>query len=253
MLTTRSAFYYGYTVDATSNTIRMNEGSGDIDVTLPSGKYTLTDYINAVSIAINAALTQDYTIAVDRVTRLVTISAPLDFELKIADIFPLNSGYPIMGFTVLSNLSGSNAYTSDSASGSIYLPQFFLQRYVDFEDWKEFIDGSVKESANGLEEIVSFGLKQFMEFDIKFITDREMGFDAPIENNNTAIQDTRDFMDYLTAKGDLEFMKDRDDRNSFLECRLERTSSSSKGIGYKLKEPRFDGYFETGKLKFRKI
>lgn len=253
MITTKSTFFYGYTVEATSNTIRIDEGSGDVDIEIPTGKYALSDYVNIVSIAINNALDQDYAVTVDRATRLITISAPLNFEMKVDDIFPLNSGYPVMGFKNLVNLTGSNSYTSDSSSGQEYTPQFKLQMYVAFEDWNEYLDGVSKLSASGLEEVVSFGLQQFMECNIMYITDYPMKKDAPIEENLTGVADARAFLDYLITKGDIEFIPDRDDKNTFEKCRLESTKSSRKGLGYKLKEKRFNGIYETQTLKFRKV
>lgn len=249
----RSVFYYGHTVTDTSNTIRMNEGAGDVDVVLENGRYSMTNYIEMISRRINAELTQEYTVSVGRDSRLVTISAPLDFTLNVADIFPLNSGYPIMGFNG-ANLSGTNSYTGDSACGSAYFVQFPIQSYVDFSFNKDFADAAVNITAEGDEEIVSFGLQQYMEGNIKGITNRFQPLGAPIENNETGLADSISFMDYAIEKGKIEFMLDRDIRSEFTKVILNKTPKSSKGVGYQLKENlSIGGYYETGRLTFKKV
>jgi hypothetical protein len=254
MLDTRSVFYFGHTVGAQSNTIRIDEGQGAIDVEIPSGRYSLSEYIEVVSSSINNNLDLDfsYVVSVDRISRVVTISADQIFSLLVSEIFPLNSAFPIMGFNELVDLTGLSNYSGDTASGSIYLPQFKIDSYIDSEQWKEYIDGSVKETASGLEEVISFGLKKYFSINIKFITDIKMSLGAPIENNQTGVRDAISFLDYLITKGDFEFMPDRDDRNTFFSVRLQSTPNSKNGISYKLREP-FQNYYETGKLKLRKL
>lgn len=255
MLDTKSVFYYGHIVTATSNTLRINEGSGDVDVIIPSGRYSFTRYLEVVSTAINAALVDDYTVTADRDTRFVTIvnDQANNFELKVADIFPLNSGFPILGFKDEINLTGSSQYISDSASGEAYFPQMKLQRYIDFGIQKEFLDATVKESAEGVPEVVSFGLVEFMSCNIIGITNREMVVNSPMENNPTGFEDAVSFMDYLITKGGIEFIPDRDNRSIFTACILEKTARSANGTGYKLNENfKLLGFYETGNLTFRK-
>lgn len=249
----RSVFYYGHIVEVTSNTLRIDEGSGDVDITLDVGRYSMTNYVEMVSRRINAELDQDYTISVERGTRLITISAALNFDMKVEDIFPLNSGFPIMGFNG-ANLSGVNSYTGDSASGSAYFPQFPLQEYVDFDYNKEFADAAVNVTAEGQEEVVSFGIQQYADFNIKGITNRHMPIGAPIENNETGVADAIAFLDYAIEKGPMEFMLDRNDRDDFTKCVLNRTTKSRIGTGYTLKEDfRIGGFYETGKTTIKKV
>lgn len=249
----RSVFYYGHTVTNTSNTLRIDEGFGDVDVVLENGKYSMTNYIEMVSRRLNAEMTQEYIVIVDRISRVVTISAPLAFDLKVADIYPLNSGYPVMGFNG-ANVTGATSYTSDKASGSAYFVQFPIQSYIDFDYNKEFADAAVNVTAEGDEEIVSFGLQQYMEGNVKGITNRFQPLGSPFENNETGLADSISFLDYAIEKGKIEFMLDRDDRDDFTKVILSKTAKSSKGTGYQLKENlTIGGYYETGKLTFKKV
>lgn len=249
----RSCFYYGHTVDSKSNTLRIDEGSGFIDVIVPTGKYALSKYINAVSNAINAAMVNDYIVSVDRSTRLVTISSTLPFSLLIDDISTISTAFPILGFTG-ANLTGLTSYTGNIPSGKAYYPQIPLQNLITFEHNKEYIDGAIKESPSGNVEVVSFGLKEYCEFNIDMITNIDVGHTNYIEFNATGYQDAVSFMDYCITKGQLEIMLDRADRNAYSIIMLESTASSQNGIGYKLKENfKALGIYETGNLKFRKI
>lgn len=249
---TNSAFYYGYEVNGDNNLLAIDEGSGRVDVVLVSGRYTLTTYLDMVNTSLNDVLTNIYQVTLDRNTRIVTIDVSASVELLISDIASSATGFTLLGFTG-SNVIGTNLI-SDSTSGKEYLPQFKLQDYVDFNYNKEYIDGSVKESANGDVEIVSFGLKEYTEFKIDMITDIEMRDGAPIESNVNGLGDAIDFMDWCISKSKLEFMKDRDDRVSFYNVLLESTTKSKDGIAYKLNEKRqVQGIYDTGKLRFRKL
>lgn len=252
MIEYRSVFYYGNVVEETSNTLRVNEGTGDIDVAISNGRYSLSNYLQAVTDALNTSLVNEYTITLDRDTRLVTINGSGVFSLKVLDIFPLNSGFPVLGFNDLVNLSGASSYTSDSASGMVYYPQYFTQDYVPFSRNKEYIDGTIKESPSGVIEVVSFGLKEKMELDIKFATDYEMTQGAPIENNPNGVANLESFLDYCISKGEMEFMLDRNDRDAFETIFLESTKDNRDGLGYTLRDAELYGFFNTGKLTFRK-
>jgi hypothetical protein len=91
-----------------------------------------------------------------------------------------------------------------------------------------------------------------MECDIKYINDYEHTKVSPIEENLNGVADANDFMEYITTKADLEFIRDRDDSDSFTTVFLESTRESKEGVNYKLKEiRRLQGYFDTGLLIFR--
>jgi hypothetical protein len=253
---TFSAFYYGHNVGTTSTSLDFAEGAGEIQANLTIGDYTLTELLDEVKNQMDAVGGQIYTITVDRKSRLVTISAPGNFELLVDTGSRADSSvYTLLGFTG-SDRTGSNTYTGDLPSGSAYEPQFVLQDHISTNDWREFINPSVNESGSGEVEIVRFGEKRFMQCNIKYATNVPQPKIGPIENNPNGLQDLRNFMDFITQKRRLEYMDDRDSPEIFEKFILESTPESSNGTSYKLKEQYGQnavGYFDTGLLKFRKV
>jgi hypothetical protein len=206
-----------------------------------------------VSTTINNNTTQEYTVQGDRDSRVITVSASSTFSLLVEDIFPLNSGFTIMGFTG-ANLIGLTTYTGNIASGAAYFPQFTLQEYVDFSLKKEFTDAAINTTAQGEDEVVSFGLRETCSFNIVAITDKPMEPVAPIDNNPNGVQAASFFMDYCISKGPLEFMVDRDDRATFFKVALKKTAASRDGVGYQLYEDfEIGGIFESRTLEFKKV
>jgi len=251
---TRSKFYYGHDITENNQLFVFNEGASDIEASIPVDTYSLTDFVTTVQRSMNAVGGQIYTVTFNRTTRIINITAPGTFSLLVSQTGEGNNAYPFIGIT--SDKTGSNDYDCDVASGSEYLPQFWLQNYISFEHNKEFKDGSVKESASGEVEIVSFGLTRYMECEIVFANNYSHKTDSPIENNQSGVSDIINFMDYAIKKGPIEFMVNRDVSSSYSKCILDKTAASSAGVGYKLKElfsKKLSGYYDTGSLKFREL
>lgn len=256
-INTRSSFIYGYTVDETSLYIDFDEGSGEISAALDVGDYSMTSFATEVARAMTEAGGQDYSVSVDRSTRKLTVSASSNFSLLI------NSGSHVGGSDAFSLMgmsgadkSGSDSYESDSSTGSEYRPQFKLQEYIAFDDYQTAVEGSVNESANGTVEVVSFGNVKFMECNISFATDVNQGENGPIESNASGVSDLRNFMEYCTTKGALEFIPDRNTPSTYYKILLESTQEDRKGIGFRLYELYGRGlpnYYETRILKWRQL
>lgn len=252
-LKTFSSFYYGHTVDSNNFTLDFDEGGPELQASLEIGDYTLTELLVEVKAQMDAIGGQTYSVSVDRSTRLVTISAPGNFSLL--PVTGSRSGlsvFELLGFTA--DKTGSNSYVGDQPSGSEYLPQFILQDHISFDNWKESIDPVVNEATSGQVETVKFGTKQFMEANIKWITEYVMPNFGPIENDQQALTNIRLFLDFATNKRRFEYMEDRQNPGNFDKVILESTPESSTGTNYKLKEEReAAGFFSTGVLKFRKV
>lgn len=254
MITTKPVFYYNFSIDSESFYLNFDDGLGDIAATLIPGKYSAEDLADEIARALSDIGGQDYSCLFNRDTRKYTISADSNFSLLITSGANVGlSAFSSIGFNG-SDLSGSNSYTSDSAVGSSYSPQFPLQSYVGPGDFKEYGETNINETASGKVEVYSIGLRSFIEFDIRYATNYPQGTGGLLENDPAGVENLRDFMQYCITKGDVEFMEDETDRSTYYTILLESTQESKNGTGYKLNElysRNLPGYFETGKLKWR--
>ena len=250
-LTTRSKFYYGHLVDSTNLNIEFNDGA-DKTAVLNVADYSFEEYAVEVARAMNAVSNNNFTCTTDRVNRTLTIAGDSNFTLKIATGGGF-SAFTLMGFSG-SDLSGSNTYTG-SASGSVFIPQFFLQKVVDFEDNQQAISPSVAESANGNIEVVTFGQRKIAQFEIQYQTNNTIASGSVIENQSGGLDNLRTFMEYITKKRKIEVMFDRDTPSTYVKCLCEATPESPQGLNFRLKEyfGRLPGFFQTGVLRFRKV
>ena len=256
---TRVAFYYIDPITKDNNLLNFTEPNNppgaELTATLNVGSRSMEDLVTEVQRALNEAGEETYTVTLDRITRLVTISSTDNFNLLITSGSGAGlSVFSLLGFTG-ADLTGSNSYTGNEAIGSVYTPQFVPQSFKAFENNRQGIQTAVSESANGTVEVVTFGNRQLMEMELMYITNRFRGNDSFIENNPNALAEARDFLEFAITKSDFEVMLDRNDRNTFIKILLERTRSDSKGTGYILNEMLnrgFEDYFTTGKLVFRK-
>lgn len=250
-LTTFSAFIYGHDITDDNQWIDFTEdGMTELSAQIDINSYTLTDFANAVVSAMNEVGGQEYSIALDRTTRKITISAASSFTLLTDGTHSEISAFSLMGFTA--NQTGTDL-EGDTASGSYYEPQFKLQQYVDFQDIVEASDSSVNESASGLVEVVSFGQNNYMECNITYITN--IIGQGVIKNNANGVSDLRKFMLYAIQKKPLEFIPDIDGV-SFNSCLLESTQANRNGTGFQLYELYGRGlanYYETKKIRFREL
>lgn len=252
-LSTFSTFYYGHSVTSENNIIDFDEGGSPLIAEVAVGNYTLTDFAVAVRDALNTAGAFTYTVSIDRLNRLLTISATGNFNLLVATGAHLGtSAFPLIGFSG-SDRTGLSSYQGNLSSGSEYLPQFVLQDYVPSENFKKAVSASVNESANGDVEVIKFGSVRFTEFNIMFITNLKT--DGKLMRfNPTGVEDANDFLDYVTNAGPIEFMRDVSNRGVFESLRIESTQENKDGIDYKLRELYDRGVpnvFETGRLRFR--
>lgn len=252
-----SKFYYGYEIDLENNKIDIDEGSGELTATLTIGTYSPEGLATEIKTQLDAVGTKEYTVTFNRTNRKYTIACDAGtFDILIdtgtsAGLSP----YDLLGFTGTVDLTGLGTYTSDSASGYEYKPQFWLQDYTAPTEWTELIDPSINISSSNIVEVVSFGNAQFTEFTIQFITDLPMDGKV-IRNNPNGLSDANDFMQYITRKGKLDFMPDEGDVNTFYTVILDSTPESRNGTGYRLREEtgrNLPNIYQTGRLKFRVV
>jgi len=248
---TFSGFTFGHTITTDNQNIDFSEGGPEITAVIKVGSFSLEDFVNEVAVAINNAGGQEYTATLDRSTRKITIAAPGNFELlPTTGTTSSISAYPLMGF--VADRSGSNSYEGENASGSFYEPQNLLQKFVDFDINVKTISPTVRQTANGQVEVVSYGKVEFMECNISPITD--IIPQLYITSNANALSESVVFLDYCTTKAPIEFVPDVTVPATFQKCLLESTRESKQGVDFKIKEmfqKQLFGYFESGLLTFR--
>ena len=91
---------------------------------------------------------------------------------------------------------------------------------------------------------------------LKYITNYPQGVGNDIENDSSAVEKARAFLQVLTQKRNVEFMPNRDDASVYEILLCEKLSNNSTGTGYKLKEMisrKLGNYYESGKITFRKM
>lgn len=257
MIDSFSIFYYGHEITNENLNLPFDEGSGELNATLTVGSNTLGEFIVNLQNALNAAaVTRVFSVSLNRSTRLITITADGTFDLLIGTGSTTGSSiFSLIGFTGSTDLTGLSSYVGDSASGFAYEPQFKLQSYVDKRDWQESADASVNQSAAGDVEVVRFGINQFYEFDIKFITNLQMDGKF-IKNKSNGLESARQFLQDITKRNKFEFMPNIDDRDTFDKVILESIPGSRTATGYKLKElfnQNLRDIYETGLIKLRVV
>lgn len=256
-LGTFSKFYYGYEIDLENYKIDFDEGSGELTAELTVGTYSPAGLATEIKTQLDAVGTKTYTVTFNRSSRFFTIacdSGTFDILIDTGTNKSL-SPYDLLGFTGSVDLTGAGSYSSDSASGYEYKPQFWLQDYTSPDDWIELIDPSVNISANNIVEVVSFGDVSFTEFTIQFITDLPMD-GRVILNNPNGVFDANHFMQYAIRKGKLDFMPDVNNLNTYWTLILESTPDNRSGVGYRLREEtsrNLPNIYQTGRLKFRVV
>lgn len=249
---TKPKFYYIEAVGLNSRFISFDEGLGEIVAELNPSSYSIEELMLEAQRAVNLVATQAYTFDFDRINRTVTISASSNFDLLVTtgSNFGLDA-FGLLGFT--SDQTGSNSYTG-AVIGSEYIPQFPLQDFESFDDNEESVQASINESASGIVEVVSFGRRRFMNLNIRYIKNGQPCSDSIYGNDPNAITNIRNFLSFCIGKGRLEFMIDQENENVFDKVLLESTPESKDGVSYRLKEMNgLQGFFETGKLKFRRV
>jgi len=253
-LNTFSKFYYDFVIDEDSRYLPFNEGSGELIADVAKGSYAPTLGLFAVASAMNNAGTQSYSVTLDRLTRLVTISSTNPFSLLVATGSPASTTFTKLGFTG-SDRTGANTYTGNLPIAKEYQPQFILQDYMASDINTKSIDPTVRKTADGQVEVVRFGTEKFVEMQIRFATNRPMD-GRVIKNNPSGVEDLVDFMEHVISKEALEFMPNEMDPNTYQILMIDKTADDKNGMAYSLDEQykkNLPDIYDTGKLTFRLV
>lgn len=251
-LKTLSKFFYGTTVDRFVWSVDFDEGGAELQATLAVGNYSLTEYCAELQRAMRAAGAQLYVVALNRTTRKITISAPLNFTLRASTGSRTAVGaWSMMGATS-TNKTGTNTYTMENGAGSEYRPQYYLKGYIKEGHSIELEDSTVSTTPIGYAQVASFGDGARIPMNITLITNKTGLKNVGFYENATGEVDFMSFIGYAMTKGRLEFMPDVSTPSSFTKCFLESTAQDRDAKKFKLQNMAVD-FYESGLLTFRKV
>jgi hypothetical protein len=255
-LLTKSKFYFGVSVDTENNVLDIDEGTGSFPVTLAVKAYAPSEIATALSSALNQAGTLNYSVTLNRTTRLLRITASGAFSIRRATGPNSASNiYSVLGFPGGTDLTGLSQYEGTAGVGFEFEPQFYLLDYVPLEHNIKSVKASINETGSGAVEVIRFGTKRYMECSIDFISDQKFIGDEIWESNVNGVSDALNFMGFAIEKATMEFMPNRLDVANYTKLVLESTESDSQGVGFRLIEM-LDygaGIYRTGRLVFREI
>jgi len=277
-LKTEPIFYYAFEVLEDCTYVDFKEGEFGVELffQLEVGDFTAEEIRSSLEIGFNSAGTLAYTVTFDRFTRKYTIHANNYFELLLqsgshAENSLLNclgfSSYPVWGeghlygdpHLFFGNVD-SGLFTFHQANfpmGLKYDPQYLVQDFVDAEDNEELQNAAINEAVDPREiEIIFFGTINKYEFNFRYITDQEMPCGGPIRNDPNALANINSFLKWGIRRKVIEYMPDKNNPSNYYIIRLEQAKGGGGKTSYQLKElvsKNLPGFFETGKLVFRRI
>lgn len=246
----KSSFIYGFDIDESNKYFYFDVGGTQYTAELNVGNYTMTTMGSELSRAMNEVSAEGYTVTVDRPNRFYTITSPTAFSI-LGDSVSTKHCNALLGFATEASAEATS-HTSESSAGKVFTPALPLFDYASFEDSQDAGDATVTESSAGTAEIVTTGIVQEMECNIRYITNLAAGGEY---FDQTGGKDAaNEFMKYVTAKKKVEFCEDSEDLDAYTPCILASTKRSKQGVGYRLQRVRglYD-FFETGMLVFRKL
>lgn len=255
MIQTLSAFNYGHTITANNaaiNFIEPNELNVELTANIEQRDYSLGEFVDAIALAMNNVGDLVYSASLDRTTNKITISSTDTFELLPQSGSQANiSAFSLIGFDA--DTSGASSYEAPNSSGFKYIPQYFLQNFIDFQDNETSNQAKVNISASGdIVEVVNFGVQNRMDCEIDFVKDGELAMH--INKTNTGLQELRQFLQYIRTKAKIEFIPDKDSPTSNItKCIADRIGRSSDATGFTIREDFNRNYFSSGRLTFLKV
>lgn len=251
-----SQFYYGHIIDDTNNIINFKEGMGpEKSATLPVGSYTLTKFVEVITLALNGASLLDWTGSVDRTTGIITFTSSATASLLLqTGSQAVFSPYVLLGF-MQSDILNTTTFTGSYRSGYVYSPEFPLQDYKSKTENKKLVNAVVSKSATGDKiSVQKFGEERFIRANIKYISNNPTS--GVLKFNSTAKEEAQTFLEYIIEKHPIEFMEDDQDPNTFDKVYLQSTPQSTDGTQYELTEyvdRSLPGFYESGLLTFKII
>lgn len=256
-----SRFLYGFTVDASNQGFPVKVNTTEAKVLIPIGKYTASLLAQAIEDALADAFpTQSFTVSFDYETRKFYFLCSTSFELLFSTgVDTTNNCASLIGMNETDHTVNLNPplfdFESDFEAGFIYDPQFPLQSSTYDGMVKKLTDAIVNRSVDGQVELIYYGEENTIEHEIKYITEIDHPSGSYIMTNNSALSDTKTFLNWCIRKNYVEFFKDKTklEINTLI---LEKTSFDQNGTGYKitpLYNENLPDYYTTGLITWRVI
>lgn len=258
-LKTHSVFYYGLQVTADNRYINFKEGIGAEKLAvLPIGTFSHTKLTEVVAASLNTVSALTWSVTIDRVTRIAALTASSTASLLWLTGTSADKGaHTLLGYAKL-DINNQTTFLGALAVGKEYKPQYILQDYKDKTEKQKLINATVnKSTSKNVVSVQHFGVESFFVFNIKYITNRDVrGSDAFLKNNQSAIEEAKDFLQWIIQKYLVEFMPNENERAIFDRMYLDTAAQDNDGVGYDLIEYTnvdVPGVFETGLLTFTVI
>lgn len=248
-LTARSLLLYGYVIDTTNSSIdfKASIGGPTLLATLTANYYSLTDLMNEIVRAMNAADSSNtYTVTAVRTTsggtqNRVTIATSGSFLSLLFGSGPraASSTATLLGYTA-TDKTGSTSYTGTSTSGTALTSTLTGYNFLDTNQMRK-VFGSLNISATGQKEAIVYQIQQFLQVQFKY---------EPVAKVNL---EWTPFMTWAIQQRPWEFTPEITSPNTFYNVTLEKTAGDGKGLGFTIKEmlPDFPFLHDIGLLTLR--
>ncbi|MEN0059510.1 MAG: hypothetical protein AAGB31_11795 [Bdellovibrio sp.] len=255
-LSSYSKIYYGPELTELKRSFTIKEDGIEKVAFLDPGCYLPSQFPLILQQAINAVSSQQYSVSLNRSTRLLTISAEGSFEVPLVSMFEDASNIAsLVGFTQDADLTGSNSYTSLNPCCEEYAFQFPLQSYLSSRENASQIQAVKKKTITGIVEATSFGIERQVSFEAMYITDIVQDPRSIIRTKVEAVAGFLSLLDYCIRQEAIEFMEDENRPDVFEILTLASTEENQNGLGYRLIEEYDEGlpnYYRSGTLTFDK-
>lgn len=244
----RQSFLYGYEITSGNYQLNFRELGDTVDriTVIPYNTYIPNDLATILEAQLNEVGNGDYSVTFDMLNRTFSISN----GTTVFSVLPsstTSSAWSVLGFS--NDLSGLQDYTGEQ-TGILFKPQLPLFNLNDFEYRSNTYNGSVSISTSGLIRSSMLGRYRSMTCDIRYINNKDNKI-SPVLYNSNAVDETKDFLEWAINKKAILYFNDDKIRTKYFKCVLRKTSESSDGLGYLIKEmSNLPEFYEVTGLEF---
>lgn len=248
-LRSTSLFLYNLQVTTLNRSLdfRATSGGPILQATLNLGYYSLTDLMNEIIRALEAAdPNHTYTVTANRTIsggtqNRVTISTSGTYLDLLFASGPraASSVDSLIGFAH-TDRTGSTSYTGTSSAGTVLQSTLYGYNYLSTDHMRK-VFGALNVSASGQKEAIVFQIQKFIQVQFKY---------------EPTVKFTNEWVPFLTwaiQQRSFDFTPEVNSPSVFYNVTLEKTGADGKGLAYTAKEmlPDFPFLYDIGVLTFR--